>query len=937
MNDILQNLDKLDLTDYAPIPFWSWNNRLNKDKLVAQIHEMKSVGCGGFIMHARTGLTTEYLSEEWFSMVKVCLETARELKMRAWIYDENGWPSGFVGGRLLEEEKNRAPYLVKEEKDYFDADAFAVFEKGEKGMRRLKEGEKSADGVYHTVYVRRSPANTDILDPAVVGKFIEATHEEYYKRFAPYFGKELVGFFTDEPQYFRWGTPFTYELQKLFRSEYGEDVADGIIHLFSAVEEDYSFRVKYYTAMNKLYTENYYKRLYEWCSEHNCMLTGHSVEESSLYAQMWGCAGCSPSYEYEHIPGIDNLAKRNPAKLSARQVGSVAGQLGKKQILTETFGCCGYYTTPKELKAIAEKQYVHGVNLMCHHLYSYSLAGQGKTDYPPCFSKHMTWWKQFPDFNLYFTRLGWLLANSQTQVNCAVFNPMASVYLNYERFNEKPSMDTDRAFADLQYRLNEYGILYDLLDESILRRHARAQGKRLVVGQRSYDYLIVPECKTLSASTKALLEAYTAAGGKLFVVKAPSYTDGVKDDWSFLKSDVSLSEIAENGAVRVGTDGKAEYTYRKGDGYELLYIVNVEHEPARITVPAGYARVDLLTLKKYEQPLEFVLEGGESVVLTAGKGEKSVCYQEPMNITQKFLFNGASDNSLVLDKVHVGTDGKSYGDEELLAEAFDRLLRAQYEGPLFVKYAFEIKGFGKKLVLRREKGKYLTSTLNGKTLDFKESAFDCMFEEADITGAVRKGTNEYVNELHFYERPHVFWALYDPEATESVRNCLWYDTELENVTVLGDFSVDGERNITEPVSPEKTSSLEQNGFPYFAGEVRFSAKIFASAKRAKLRFEGAYCALRVKVNGKEAGSCFFTDELEIELIEGRENEIEIIAVSTLRNLFGPFHYKANEEGGVGPVSFTMRGMWKDGACELYEPSYKLRPFGLDGVWISFEK
>ena len=119
MNDILQNLDKLDLTDYAPIPFWSWNNRLNKDKLVAQIHEMKSVGCGGFIMHARTGLTTEYLSEEWFSMVKVCLETARELKMRAWIYDENGWPSGFVGGRLLEEEKNRAPYLVKEEKDYF--------------------------------------------------------------------------------------------------------------------------------------------------------------------------------------------------------------------------------------------------------------------------------------------------------------------------------------------------------------------------------------------------------------------------------------------------------------------------------------------------------------------------------------------------------------------------------------------------------------------------------------------------------------------------------------------------------------------------------------------------------------------------------------------------------------------------------------------------
>lgn len=76
----------------------------------------------------------------------------------------------------------------------------------------------------------------------------------------------------------------------------------------------------------------------------------------------------------------------------ARQVGSVAGQLGKKQVLTESFGCCGYDTTPRELKAIAEKQYVHGVNLLCHHLFAYSLSGQGKTDHPPCFSRHMPWW-----------------------------------------------------------------------------------------------------------------------------------------------------------------------------------------------------------------------------------------------------------------------------------------------------------------------------------------------------------------------------------------------------------------------------------------------------------------------------------------------------------------------------------------------------------------
>ena len=40
MKDILETLKNSDLTEYAPIPFWSWNNRLEKDKLLAQIRDM---------------------------------------------------------------------------------------------------------------------------------------------------------------------------------------------------------------------------------------------------------------------------------------------------------------------------------------------------------------------------------------------------------------------------------------------------------------------------------------------------------------------------------------------------------------------------------------------------------------------------------------------------------------------------------------------------------------------------------------------------------------------------------------------------------------------------------------------------------------------------------------------------------------------------------
>ena len=40
---------------------------------------------------------------------------AEELGMQAYAYDENGWPSGFVGGKLLSEKENLATYLEMEE------------------------------------------------------------------------------------------------------------------------------------------------------------------------------------------------------------------------------------------------------------------------------------------------------------------------------------------------------------------------------------------------------------------------------------------------------------------------------------------------------------------------------------------------------------------------------------------------------------------------------------------------------------------------------------------------------------------------------------------------------------------------------------------------------------------------------------------------------
>ena len=77
--------------EYRPIPFWSWNDKLKLSNLTEQARWMNENGMGGFFMHARSGLQTEYLSEEWMQCIDACANEARRLDMKAWIYDEMSW------------------------------------------------------------------------------------------------------------------------------------------------------------------------------------------------------------------------------------------------------------------------------------------------------------------------------------------------------------------------------------------------------------------------------------------------------------------------------------------------------------------------------------------------------------------------------------------------------------------------------------------------------------------------------------------------------------------------------------------------------------------------------------------------------------------------------------------------------------------------------
>lgn len=71
--------------------FYSFNGNMEHDELVRQLRELAAQGVTGFFVHARAGLEIAYMQEEWFACFQLCVDTAEELGMSVYIYDENGW------------------------------------------------------------------------------------------------------------------------------------------------------------------------------------------------------------------------------------------------------------------------------------------------------------------------------------------------------------------------------------------------------------------------------------------------------------------------------------------------------------------------------------------------------------------------------------------------------------------------------------------------------------------------------------------------------------------------------------------------------------------------------------------------------------------------------------------------------------------------------
>ncbi|MBM4048859.1 MAG: hypothetical protein FJ279_27475, partial [Planctomycetes bacterium] len=80
------------------------NHRLDLKELEWQVAEAAKGGYQGLYAHARAGLLTPYMSDEWWRAMDKMMEVCRRAGIEFWIWDEDYYPSGLAGGRVVWEE-----------------------------------------------------------------------------------------------------------------------------------------------------------------------------------------------------------------------------------------------------------------------------------------------------------------------------------------------------------------------------------------------------------------------------------------------------------------------------------------------------------------------------------------------------------------------------------------------------------------------------------------------------------------------------------------------------------------------------------------------------------------------------------------------------------------------------------------------------------------
>ncbi|MEE1046403.1 MAG: hypothetical protein U0M60_03150, partial [Clostridia bacterium] len=455
--------------------------------------------------------------------------------------------------------------------------------------------------------------------------------------------------------------------------------------------------------------------------------------------------------------------------LTARQVSSVAEQLGKDLVLSETFALCGHNVSMAELKGIYEWQMVRGINMLCPHLEGYSIRGLRKRDYPPAMYKQQPWWNDFDKWVEAMSRVGMTLSKGEKRADVLLLHPQTTAWALYDDNENAGLNELNEKFLAVIKSLEEKHISFHLGDETIMERHAKAENGKIVIGKQSYSYVIADCCEELLPFTEQLLEEYKSQGGKILTAV-----------------ELSDAEICDNKTLT--------YTSRKFDDFTVHYFVNTSPDEKTAGININGRKMNIYTGELCEFDGVHTFEPWGSLMLLED-GTRNIEHIEtvetPIYLDGEFKFTETPVNAITLDKCDYYFDGELQEKNGYVLNICERANTLERPVKIHMDYHIKADFIPEKLELVCETPEKFEIRVNRKSIDktVLGDFVDKSFKRIDIAKYMKLGENTISFDCDFKQSESVYENLKKAWQFESEKNKLSYDMEIESIYLIGDFSV----------------------------------------------------------------------------------------------------------------------------------------------------
>ncbi|MCP5531380.1 MAG: hypothetical protein H7A44_13190 [Opitutaceae bacterium] len=518
--------------------FWSINGPLQRDRLRRQLADFKAAGLHGVVFHPRyyCGIPP-YLSDEYLEHVTDTIRHARELGLRFWLYDENGWPSGTGDGKVLAKYPDSGAIRLDLSRER-TPDAIGEFHT-DAANRLVPAGTPGAQAWYPTP---RKLNYVDSLNPAVLDHFLELIHERYRTGLPADCFDYIEAIFFDEPESGMIkdpfpetaGVPWSPVMPARLQALWGDAWREKLPLLFAAGDGAAEARIAFWENVTDTLIAGFFAPYQTWCEKHGKQFIGHVKGEEHPLFQLPMVGSCHRIFRHLSMPGIDALERFPSLDYFPRQAGSFARQFGAGRAMVECFGGSGWGASPEDLERYLLWLGRNGLTDFVFHLSQYRLDTPAITDWPPSEPLHLSWKDAFPAV---LDRVSRELTAPRPAADTLVVAPYRGLMAVYEPWElmqtnmhnaatapDTPATRANNAFLATLEQLKADGIAFDLTDERTLESDGtRLPDGRLRLGQAEYTHVVIDPAAILKGQWREVARGAASEVGRA-VPRPPSVT-----------------------------------------------------------------------------------------------------------------------------------------------------------------------------------------------------------------------------------------------------------------------------------------------------------------------------------------------------------------------------------------------------------------------------